>query len=467
MKRWMLAGVAFAAAVIMVSLGYSMPMLRPSPGDVADIELADGYVIEKVVTGLTFPTSLALDGQGSIYIAEAGWSYGPKPADARVLRVRQDGRATVLVAGLNGPVNGITYHEGYIYISHRGTISRIAPGGTLEDLITCLPSLGDHHNNDLVFGPDGKLYFGQGTATNAGVVGHDSFVYGWANAHPQFHDHPARDVQLAGVNYTTVDLRTLNPVDTATTGAFVPFGTRTTPGQVVPGRVPASGTIMRADPGGQNLEVHAWGLRNPYGLRFDAAGNLWCTNHGYDDRGVRPVANSPDFLYRVVEDGFYGWPDYVGTEPVTAPHFQSPTGPELAFLLQQHPAVEAPVASFPAHSGAMKFDFSPGGEFGFGGHVFVALFGNAAPTMAALRAPVGSRVVRVDPATGRAEDFAANRFLGRAGIKENGFNRPIDVKFSPDGSALYVLDFGVLEISDMSPNAIGRTGILWKISRQP
>ncbi len=59
----------------------------------------------------------------------------------------------------------------------------IQPDGTKEDIIEGLPSNGDHHNNRVVFGPDGKLYFGQGTATNSGVVGRDN---GWVKEHPFF-----------------------------------------------------------------------------------------------------------------------------------------------------------------------------------------------------------------------------------------------------------------------------------------
>lgn len=48
------------------------------------------------------------------------------------------------------------------------------PDGTKEDIISGLPSQGDHHNIQVIFGRDGKMYFGQGTATNSGVVGLDN-----------------------------------------------------------------------------------------------------------------------------------------------------------------------------------------------------------------------------------------------------------------------------------------------------
>jgi glucose/arabinose dehydrogenase len=43
--------------------------------------------------------------------------------------------------------------------------------GSKQDILTALPSFSDHHNNRVIFGPDGKMYFGEGTTTNSGVVG--------------------------------------------------------------------------------------------------------------------------------------------------------------------------------------------------------------------------------------------------------------------------------------------------------
>lgn len=46
--------------------------------------------------------------------------------------------------------------------------------GSKQDILTGLPNFGDQHNNRVIFGPDGKIYFDQGTATNSGVVGEDN-----------------------------------------------------------------------------------------------------------------------------------------------------------------------------------------------------------------------------------------------------------------------------------------------------
>src|SRR5439155_11656435 len=107
-----------------------------------------------------------------------------------------------------------------------------------------LPSVGDHHTNGPVIGNDGNLYFSIGVATNSGVVGTDSYEFGWLKRHPEFHDIPAHDITLTGQNFTTN-----NPLDAssgkAVTGAYLPFGTPSEKGQVIRGQVPCTGGIFR------------------------------------------------------------------------------------------------------------------------------------------------------------------------------------------------------------------------------
>lgn len=72
------------------------------------------------------------------------------------------------------PLTGITFYKGNIYVAHRGFSTIVRLDGSKKDIISGLPSLRDHHNNRVIFGPDGKMYFGQRTATNSGVVGEDN-----------------------------------------------------------------------------------------------------------------------------------------------------------------------------------------------------------------------------------------------------------------------------------------------------
>jgi glucose/arabinose dehydrogenase len=194
--------------------------------------------------------------------------------------------------GFNPPLTGINYHNGNIYVSHRGFITIIKPDGTKEDIISRLPGFGDHHNNQVVFGCDGKMYFGQGTATNSGVVGLDN--EGWNQKFPYFHDYPGAPIVLNGQNFKTKNIHV--PLDKmpAYTGAYSPFGIPNMALESVKGIKCASGSILRANPDGSNLELVAWGLRNPFRMKFDRYNRLFCANHGADVRGSRPIDKCPD-----------------------------------------------------------------------------------------------------------------------------------------------------------------------------
>jgi hypothetical protein len=50
-------------------------------------------------------------------------------------------------------------------------------------------------------------------------------------------------------------------------------------------------------------------------------------------------------------------------------------------------------------------------------------------------------------------------------LKSGGLERPIAVRFNPDGTELYVVDFGVMTMSDDKPQAQQGTGVLWRIAR--
>jgi hypothetical protein len=152
----------------------------------------------------------------------------------------------------------------------------------MSPLLSGLPSLGDHHTNGPAIGTDGWLYFGQGTATNSGVVGVDNYRFGWLMRNPGFHDVPCRDIVLTGENFLSDNPFREEPREGVITGAYVPFGTPTAAGQALPGRVPCNGAILRVRPEGGEPKLAAWGFRNPFGLAFSPDGRLYVTNNEYD-----------------------------------------------------------------------------------------------------------------------------------------------------------------------------------------
>jgi len=475
--------IAVVSTVVLLVLGgcYSM---RPSSGggqrvasevrsvQPGDVALPSGYRIEAVASGLTFPTGVTFDDSGRAYVVESGYSYGESFTTPRLLRIEPGGAHTVVASGgRNGPWTGVTFHAGNFYVAEGGELEggrilRITPDGQTTALVSGLPSMGDHHTNGPVVGPDGMLYFGQGVATNSGVVGPDNAMFGWLKRKPDFHDIPCQDITLAGRNYESSDAQSGKIVST---GAYLPYGTPSSPGQVIKGQLPCGGSVMRVSLAGGTPELIAWGFRNPFGLAFNRDGQLYVSDNAYDDRGSRPVWGSADVLWRVTQGAWFGWPDYAEGRAVTSADFRPPGKAPIDAVLQRPPGTPPqPVARFGVHSSSDGMDFSRDAAFGHVGQLFVAQFGDQAPVTGKVLGPVGFKVVRVNLGNGVIEDFAVNRSPANgpaSRLGSGGLERPVAVHFSPDGRALYVVDFGILmQKPDTSP--VQGTGVLWRITRE-
>jgi glucose/arabinose dehydrogenase len=442
----------------------------------SDIALPGGYQIEAVATELTFLSALAFDGQGQLYALESGYSYGEVFKEPRLLRIGPDKQTTVVAKGSkNGPWNGVTYHEGAFYVSEGGVLEggkilKITPDGTITTLVEGLPSFGDHHTNGPVV-RDGYVYFGQGTATNSGVVGNDNHDFGWLKRKPDFHDIPCKDITLNGRNYTSDNIVTDARNDKATTGAYLPYNTAATNNQVIQGQLPCSGAIMRVPVGGGPVELVAWGLRNPYGMAWSPEGKLYVTENAFDVRGSRPVWGTGDVLWEIQEGQWYGWPDYAEGRAVwERKSFKVPgkgkPQPVMASYPNQPPK---PAAIMGIHSSSNGFDFSRNASFGHEGEAFVAQFGDMAPQVGKVLSPVGYKIVKVNVRTGVIEDFAVNKGKknGPASwLKKGGLERPMAVKFDPAGTAMYVADFGIMQVTKKGSKPVEGTSVVWKITRQ-
>jgi glucose/arabinose dehydrogenase len=477
-------------ASLMLSLSVACGAVAPTSGggmidkpgervvDPRDVALPVEYTIEVVARGMTFPTGVTFDDAGRVYVVEAGYSYGEVFGSPKLVRLEPDGQLRTIATGENnGPWNGVTFKDGKFYVAEGGTmrggrIIRIGSDGAIEGLVENLPTGGDHHADGPAVGPDGKLYFGLGTMTNSGVVGEDNYSFGWLKRHPEWHDVPCRDITLTGENFETKD--PLKGGDAkATTGAFSPFGTPSQPGQTIAGKVPCSGAVLRVDLSGGEPELVGWGFRNPFGLAFSGDGMLLVTDNGYDSRGSRPVWGNADWLW-VVDPRkpalWHGWPDYADGRKVSETRYQGLGKAAPAVLLANTPnEPPKPRAFFACHSSSDGLDVSRSPKFGHVGDAFVAQFGDQVPVTGKTLAPAGFKVVRVNVSNGVIEEFAVNRGdeNGPASyLKTGGLERPIAVRFSPEGDALYVVDFGVLRMTDEASHPQQGTGVLWRITRK-
>ena len=423
--------------------------------------------------GFNAPDHCCFDDQGYCYVIESGHKIDDPP---RVLKVNTQTGTWKTYFTLpkdrwikSGAMSGACWHQGYLYVMNTDTLLRIDSQGRMEEILTGLAGRGDHPAGVPVIGPDNKLYFGVGCATNCGVVGADNFGFEWLSKFPEFCDVPARDIKLAGRNYEARNV--LGDIrQKVETGAYVPFGTPTQPGQVIKGNVNCNGSVLRCDLDGSNLEVVAWGLRNPYCVGFTQDGRLFATEHGMDERGNRYVVDDPDDFYEIREGEWYGWPDFASGIRLDDLYWgEGGHGREPVLAEFPNPAPPKPLVSFKTHEAANGFDFCRDREFGFEGDAFVACFGDLAPITTLTRAvtPSGFKVVRVDMKMKEVYDFAVNRMTGPASkLPHDGFERPSHCLFGPDG-ALYIVDFGIIHIAPERGGIrqqIG-TGALWRIRR--
>lgn len=434
-----------------------------------DVLVPQGYEVDIVATGFNAPVHCCFDEQGFCYVTEAGHKVDSKP---RILKVNTQTGEYETYFDLpqerwvkTGALTGACWHQGRLYFMNTDTLSRLAADGSIEDLVTDLPGRGDHQSNYPIVGPDGKLYFGQGTATNLGVVGADNYAYEWLKVFPDFHDRPGADITLTGRNYEYQNVLG-DLAQTVRTGAYVPFGTVTHAGQVIPGTVKCNGSVLRCNPDGSDLELVAWGFRNPYGTAFHPDGRLFATEHDIDERSRRYVVGDTEDLYEVKEGEWYGWPDFAAGIRLDDPRWHG-RGREPVIADHPNPDPPKPFVTFKDHAGVNGLDFCRDEAFGFYGDAFVALFGDIAPVTSRPPTPRGYKVVRVDMRTRKVLNFAVNRIEGPASkYPHHGMERPSHCQFGPDG-ALYMVDWGVIEIA---PEVGGirmplHTGALWRVRR--
>jgi glucose/arabinose dehydrogenase/plastocyanin len=492
------------------------------PPTTNNFNLTKGFKIEPIIWNMTLSSSVTFDDKGNMYIAESGYAPGGLEATPRIIKVDANGTANSFVdRDLYGPITDIEYYNDKLYVSNRAKISTVDPNtAAVKDIIVGLRSLGDFRNNQLAFGSDDRLYFGQGTATNSGIIGKDN--YEWLKLVPilhnipKFSDTPAKNVTLTGTNFVSVD--------NIKTGAFVPFGNATKEGQVIKGDTKCNGCILSANLDGTDLKVVGWGFRNPYGLAFDKdndSTNLIVTAQGAEERGSRPIANDNDKIYNIDTSSsnsnnntelFYGWPDFFGNaEPVTDSKFKSSSmiNKSLGFLMKDHPKVQRPLSLLDSSTGISQITFSNNSQFGFKGMTLISEFGklnnnNNTSTDANItntttsrldqiqnnnnndisnetsnnkswnnnnytnKTIKGQKIIVFDPKTKNYSNFLSIK-------KPDPSFRPIDLKFNNDGSILYVVSLAKSEMRNTTPNnnfslpqeapwLYKHTGVLWKIS---
>jgi glucose/arabinose dehydrogenase len=187
--------------------------------------------------------------------------------------------------------------------------------------------------------------------------------------------------------------------------------------------------ILQFDPAGGGRRVYAWGIRNAVGIAVHPrSGELWASVNERDELGDNLV---PDYVTRVQEGGFYGWPwFYMGGR--WDPRHKG-KHPEL------RGKVITPDVLLQPHDASLQMTFYEGAQFpaAYRGDIFAAQHGS---WNRAARA--GYEVVRIpmhgkDRAGGEYEDFLTGFVTADGQV----WGRPVGVTVAADG-ALLVTDDG-------------------------
>jgi hypothetical protein len=389
--------------------------------------------------------------------------------------------------------------------------------GQVTPFITNLPT-GDHPTEQLAF-KGGWIYWSQGSTTNSGVVGLDNG--GGQNQS----DIPCQDITLSQNVFDSgggVMTSGYSPFGVQQPGATIKAFFNSFTGQVRQGV--CDGAILRAPLNNPTaIEPFSWGYRNGYAIRFPPddhplAGGILVGMDGADERGVRPSSNAPDELHlgRQNPDGspdYHGLFDRYGGLPSSQAVYNPVGGPNddvcpppfsqatcLANLLAANAIpirdvlalppkqITGPLANEGADSSFTGIDFVPDAFVGGPvqpGAVLYSLegdFGFSPPNSDDPAAEIGHEVKLINfnqlpdtPLALRIQRFAHNTPPGQAFVQDgvNGFNRPLNVRFGPDGCA-YVPDYGAVRDLSADSHFVGPpangpllqipgTGVIWKI----
>ena len=339
-----------------------------------------GFKVEEYAGGLKNPRLLRTAPNGDVFVVESG------PGRIRVLRAKDGaGKAEtneIYVENLKQPFGIAFYPSGanpkYLYVANTDSVWRypykngdLKASGKEEVIVDNLPGGGrlrggGHWTRDIAFSKDDKkMYVSVGSVSNV-------------QERPDIDETRRAD-------------------------------------------------ILEFTPDGKNERIFASGIRNPVGIAVNpTTGELWTSVNERDGLGDNLV---PDYITRVKDGGFYGFPwYYIGAN-------QDPRHkgehPELK------DKVTVPDVLLQSHSASLQMTFYTGSQFpkDFSGDAFAAEHGSwnreRRTGYKVIRVPVKNGVP-----TGEYEDFMTG-FVNSDG---DVWGRPVGVTVAKDGSLLVTDD---------------------------
>ena len=372
------------------------PQVVKAPAN-ASLAVPPGFSVKLFASGLSNPRILRVAPNGDIFVAETAAKR------IRVLRAA-DGADTpsinaVYAEGLDRPFGIAFYpagdHPQWLYVANNNSVVRFAyhPGDlkAMGEPVVIVPHLADstggHSTRDIAFSADGqRMYISIGSGSNVA-------------------ESMSRKSPEAVERWET---------DHGVGAAWDAEAQRA--------------VIAVTDPEGKTpLHNYATGIRNGVGLAVDAStGAVWTSTNERDGLGDDLV---PDYITRVSEGGFYGWPWYYLGNHEDPRHANE--RPDLAgktrvpdVLLQSHSA-SLEMCFYPAATGSAAFPAD------FRGDIFAAFHGSWNRSTR-----TGYKVVRVRVShgipTGEYDDFLTGFVVDNHTV----WGRPVGVAVAHDGALL-------------------------------
>lgn len=359
----------------------------------AALKAPPGFAVTLFARDLHDPRQIRVAPNGDVFVAES------QAGRVRVLRPAADGttasRGEVFASGLSYPF-GIAFHPArdpeWIYVANTNSVVRfpyragdLKARGPAETVIPRLPT-GGHATRDIVFSKDGtRMFVSVGSASNVAE-----------------------------------SMGRLEP------GALQRWDIEYGPGAAWGNEAERADVLVSA-PDGKGRRVFASGIRNCVGMAIHpATGDLWCAVNERDGLGDDLP---PDYVTRVREGAFYGWPWYYIGKNEDPRH--KGARPDLV------DKVTVPDVLIQAHSAPLGMAIYDGDRFpaDYRGHVFAALHGS---WNRAKRS--GYKIVRIavenGVPSGDYEDFVTGFVLDDSRV----WGRPVGVAVAKDGALLFSED---------------------------
>jgi hypothetical protein len=326
-----------------------------------------------------------------------------------------------------------------VYITHCSYIFENAPNwdGKLtklsgpdlqnyQDLIIGLPrSTKDHLTNSLVFGPDGAIYFTQGSNSAMGA------------ADPNW-DNRAENLLSASVLRLDLEKLTTLPLDVKTSeggGNYNPYNSNAP------------------------LTIYATGIRNAYDLVWHSNGQLYVPTNGSGPGGNTPASvngtlrpdgitySGPavpalknvdqvleDFLFRVEKGGFYGHPNPLRGEYVM--NGGNPTEQQDPAQVNGYPVGTLPDANYRGFAFDFELNKSANGVIEYKGNAFK---GYLKGKLLVVRFSQNKDIITLTP--GGSDLDIINSIEGPAISGFSGFVDPLDLIEDLNTGNIYVSEY--------------------------